>query len=98
MMPYTPIFLGTQDNDDSGEPPKQAGLKINAQFLELFNTAATFGTAAPTTAAHTQGEFIRNSAPVEDGTAGAKFVNIGWICIASGTPGTWVACRVFTGN
>lgn len=55
-------------------------------------------TVVPTTGAHTVGEFVRNSAPTEQGSAGAKFIVQGWTCITSGTPGTWVANNVFTGN
>ena len=38
--------------------------------------------AAPTTGAHVRGEIVLNSAPSASGT-------IGWVCTASGTPGTW---------
>lgn len=55
-------------------------------------------TAAPTTGTYQQGDFIRNSAPAELGTAGSKYVITGWTCTAAGTPGTWVACRSLTGN
>jgi hypothetical protein len=41
--------------------------------------------AAPTTGTFAQGDFIRNATP-----SGATPV-FGWICTASGTPGTWVA-------
>lgn len=52
----------------------------------------------PTTGTYRQGDFIKNSAPVEAGTAGSKFVLTGWICVASGSPGTLLPCRVLTGN
>lgn len=55
-------------------------------------------TAAPTTGTHSQGDFIRNSAPSEAGGAGNKYVIFGWICTVSGTPGTWVQCRFLTGS
>jgi hypothetical protein len=55
-------------------------------------------TAAPTTGDWAQGDFVRNSAPSEAGSASSKYVVIGWICTASGTPGTWLECRVSTGN
>ena len=42
-------------------------------------------TAAPTTGTYAKSDFIRNSNP-----NGATPV-FGWICTASGTPGTWVA-------
>lgn len=55
-------------------------------------------TAAPTTGANAQGDFLRNSAPTELGAASSKYVIFGWVCVASGTPGTWVQCRYLTGN
>lgn len=55
-------------------------------------------TAAPTTGDYAQGDFVRNSGPVELGSAGSKYVVFGWLCIVSGAPGTWVEQRFLTGN
>lgn len=55
-------------------------------------------TAAPTSGDWKQGDFIRNSAPSEAGSAGSKHVVFGWICTVSGSPGTWLPCRFLTGN
>ena len=57
-------------------------------------------TAAPTSSVmpFAHGDFIRNSLPTETGTAGAKYVVIGFVCVASGSPGTWVQARALTGN
>lgn len=55
-------------------------------------------TAAPTTGTYAQGDFVKNSTPSEAGSASSKYVIIGWICTVSGTPGTWLECRVLTGN
>jgi len=52
----------------------------------------------PTTGTFKQGDFIRNSAPVEAGAAASKYVVLGWIVVAGGTPGTLRECRVLTGN
>ena len=54
--------------------------------------------AAPTAGEWHIGDFVRNSAPAEAGTAGSKYVVLGWVCVGSGSPGTWVACRCLTGN
>ena len=35
-MAYQALFLGTTDNDDTGETPKAAGTKINSNFVELY--------------------------------------------------------------
>ena len=55
-------------------------------------------TAPPTGGTYAQGDVIRNSAPVETGTVGSKYVVTGWIAVAGGTPGTWVPMRTPTGN
>jgi len=55
-------------------------------------------TAAPTTGDWAAGDFIRNSNPSELGSASSKYVLLGWTCVASGTPGTWVQSRALTGN
>ncbi|MFN2472796.1 MAG: hypothetical protein ABR588_02575, partial [Sphingomicrobium sp.] len=49
--------------------------------------------AAPTSGSHAQGEFYFNANPTAAGT-------FGWVCTASGTPGTWTAVPVggFGGN
>lgn len=52
----------------------------------------------PTTGTFAQGDFIRNSAPVEAGTAGSKYVVVGWVATVGGTPGTLLPCRFLTGN
>lgn len=55
-------------------------------------------TAAPTAGTWSQGDYVKNSAPTELGSAGSKYVVRGWINVASGTPGTWVQDRALTGN
>lgn len=55
-------------------------------------------TAAPTTGTHAQGDEIKNSTPTELGSAASKYVVRGWICVAGGTPGTWLELRNLTGN
>lgn len=55
-------------------------------------------TAAPTSGPWMQGDSVKNSAPSELGTAGSKYVIEGWVCVVSGTPGTWVQKRFLTGN
>lgn len=62
-----------------------AHAQVNALSEGSIDAAYTAGTAAPTTLAHKQGDFIRNSAPT------GSYPILGWLCTASGTPGTWVA-------
>lgn len=52
----------------------------------------------PTTGTFKQGDFIRNSAPVEAGAAASKYVVLGWIVVAGGSPGTLLPVRALTGN
>ena len=59
-----------------------------------YNAAAS----APTTGTWAKGDTLTNSNPSELGTALSKYVITGWICVASGTPGTWVQTRTLTGN
>jgi hypothetical protein len=63
--------------------------------IEQYHNAMT---APPATETWRKGDFIKNSAPSELGSASSKYVVIGWICTASGTPGTWLQCRCLTGN
>ena len=58
----------------------------------------TSGADAPTSGTWNQGDKCKNTAPVETGVAGSKYVVIGWVCTASGTPGTWLPMRSLTGN
>lgn len=55
-------------------------------------------TAAPTTGTWAQGDKLPNSAPTELGLATAKYVITDFLCVVSGTPGTWVQVRCLTGN
>ena len=71
--------------------------QINGISLGHASAHSTY-TAAPTTGTWAKGDFVRNSAPAEAGTAGSKYVITGWICSVAGTPGTWLACRSLTGN
>ena len=77
---------------------RQISQQVNAlsEGLMVANYAAT--TSAPTTGTWYQGDFVRNSAPTEAGSAGSKYVIFGWICTVAGTPGTWVQQRFLTGN
>lgn len=78
-------------------------LREHAQQINALSEGRLVGaynaqTAAPTTGTYAQGDFIRNSAPAELGSASSKYVVIGWVCTVAGTPGTWLQCRFLTGN
>ena len=55
-------------------------------------------TSAPTTGLYQRGDYLRNSAPAVLGAAGSQYVIKGWLCTASGEPGTWVQDRGLTGT
>ena len=56
------------------------------------------GTVSPTTGYCEKGQFVKNSSLEELGTAGSKYIIWGFVCTASGAPGTWVEMRFLTGN
>lgn len=63
--------------------------------LSAFNNAAASTDIA---GAHAVGDFVKNNAPAELGSAGSKYIITGWICVTAGTPGTWKECRTLTGG
>ncbi|TEA78640.1 hypothetical protein [Allopusillimonas ginsengisoli] len=58
------------------------------RIMAVYNAA----TEPPTTGEHYQGDFIRNREPVDAG----GYIVTGWICVESGSPGTWKECRCAT--
>jgi hypothetical protein len=72
--------------------------KVNGLAVGSISAKDGTQTAAPTTGTWAQGDVVTNSAPVEAGGAGNKYVVVGWICTVGGTPGTWLQMRTLTGN
>lgn len=72
--------------------------QLNSTSEGRIAAASNAATAAPTTGTYAQGDFIRNSTPTELGAGGSKYVITGFLCVAGGTPGTWVQMRSLTGN
>lgn len=73
--------------------------KINGIASGVFAASAdNAATTAPTTGTYASGDKVRNSAPAELGVAGSKYVIESFLCVASGTPGTWLEQRTLTGN
>ena len=86
-----------------GDPALVAELRTHALQINAISEGRLAGsynaqTAAPTTGTYAQGDFIRNSAPAELGSASSKYVIFGWVCTVAGTPGTFLQCRFLTGN
>jgi hypothetical protein len=72
--------------------------KVNGLAAGDFQPLDRIGTAAPTTGTYSQNDKVFNSNQTELGVVTAKYVILGWVCIASGTPGTWREMRTLTGN
>ena len=72
--------------------------KVNGLAGGEFGSIDRTGTAAPTTGTFAQGDQVSNSNPTELGAVTSKYVLMGWVCVAAGTPGTWREMRVLTGN
>jgi len=78
-------------------------LREHAKLVNFITDGRIAGTnnattAAPLSGLYAQGDFVRNSAPAELGSVSSKYVILGWVCTVSGEPGTWLECRVLTGN
>lgn len=72
--------------------------QVNAVSEGVLQASYNAATVAPTTGTYALGDFVRNAAPSELGTAGSKYVVTGFMCVAAGSPGTFVQCRSLTGN
>lgn len=97
-MPKLNVTPRTQEDAETTRWYRQIAYQVNA--LSEGKAAAFYGasTAAPTTGTWAQGDFVKNSNPTELGAVGSKYVLLGWICTAAGTPGTWLQSRTLTGN
>jgi len=81
-----------------GKRLSDLAIQLNGVTEGRLSAISNAYTAAPTTGTWAQGDYIRHSSPIEAGTAGSKYVVVGFVCTVSGTPGTWVQCRYLTGN
>lgn len=79
---------------------KKLELLLNAIAEGKIAGSTNATTAAPTGTAQSYqvGDFVRNSSPSELGSAGSKYLILGWCAITAGSPGTWREVRVLTGN
>lgn len=72
--------------------------QINGLSEGLITAVHNAATSAPTTGTWNVGDVIRNKTPAEAGSPGSAYVITGWVCVAAGTPGTWLELRSLTGN
>lgn len=75
---------------------REVATQVNAVAEGTISGASNAATAAPVAGKYAVGDFVRNSAPVELGSAGSKYLVLGWTCVAS--PLTFVQTRALTGN
>lgn len=78
----TNIFGEMNFVSDWGLYPISGNYQIGKDFTDSTSRYIEYGTAAPTENVHAKGSICYNIEP----TAGG---NIGWVCVAGGTPGTW---------
>lgn len=90
--------LAAQNDPAMQREFREHAQQVNALSEGRITAAYNALPSIPTAGTYAQGDFVRNSAPVEAGAAASKYVVIGWICVAGGTPGTFLPMRVLTGN
>lgn len=83
---------------ETGDWYRQVAIQVNALSEGAIVASYNALTAAPTSGTWAQGDFVKNRTPTELGAAASKYVVIGFICVASGTPGTWLQARTLTGG
>lgn len=77
---------------------RQIEAQVNA-LAEGRLTGRHFTMASiPTVGDFGLGDIVWKSSPAEAGGAGSKYVIMGWVNTAAGSPGTFKEMRVLTGN
>jgi len=90
----TPEYNYSRFSDILGKIESQVNLLAEGRMHGRHFTA----TAIPTTGNFAVGDIVWDSAPAEAGSASSKYVRLGWVCTAAGSPGTLLEMRVLTGN
>ena len=76
--------------------------QVNDLSEGRISAVTNSASSVPTTGSWAAGDFVRNSAPAEAGSAGSKYVVTGWLRLTSGSNNVlntdWVATRSLTGN
>lgn len=76
---------------------REHALQVNGLSEGRIANAYNAQSAVPTTGEYAVGDFVRNSAPSELGSALSRYVVFGWLC-TDDNPLTFVQCRFLTGN
>lgn len=73
---------------------RDVAFQLNALSEGQLQAITNAQSSVPTTGKWNQGDFVANSTPTELGSAGSKYIIVGWRCTASGdfstTPPTFV--------
>lgn len=80
-----PAPSGAYDVRDQTETRRlmvEAVRQVGADVDQQTRRRGTEATAAPTSGTWRQGDVVWNAAPVAGGF-------VGWVCVVSGSPGTW---------
>lgn len=98
--PFYSRYTGAELVRQLTEMHRQITTQLNQLTEGQITVVHNAATAAPTGTAvsYQVGDFVRNSAPAELGAPGAKYCVFGFLCVAAGSPGTWVDVRTLTGN
>lgn len=75
---------------------REIATQVNLTSEGALGGAYNATTAAPIAGNYAVGDFVKNSAPAELGTAGSRYVIEGWVCVTA--PLTFVQKRFLTGN
>lgn len=94
QLPLDPANLGRKLTDLF----RAIALQLNGRTEGRISFNHSAVTSPPTTGMYAQGDFVENSAPVELGVPGAKYIVYGWKCTVGGDPATFVQVRTLTGN
>lgn len=73
-------------------------IKLNGLSDGRISAVDNTATSIPTTGMYSVGDQVRNKAPAELGSAGSKYVVLGWVCVTAGSPGLFLPIRTLTGN
>jgi hypothetical protein len=67
---------------NAGSASVSANSRPQLNYGNAWNRVVSYGTAAPTSGSWSQGDVVYHSAPAASGF-------LGWVCTASGIPGSW---------
>lgn len=94
MLNQNPVF--STANQHTQELTRDL-TKMMRDVAREHNLAAMWdgrASSVPTTGTWADGQCVKNTAPAELGTAGSKYVVLGWMLVS----GNWLPMRFLTGN